>query len=115
MNNKYNSLLYGDELYERLIERNELLIQLVEEKNKEIEKSPKGIINIGVCKRGTLYPQYYIKFDSDEKRHYISRKENEKLINAIIQREYDEKIVKDAEHEIRIMQHLLRIKQKDRV
>ena len=68
MNNKYNSLLYGDELYERLIERNELLIQLVEEKNKEIEKSPKGKINIGVCKRGTLYPQYYVKFDSDEKR-----------------------------------------------
>ena len=115
MNNKYNSLLNGDKLYESLIERNKLLRCLVEEKNKENEKSPEGKINIGVCKKGTLYPQYYIKYDGDEKRRYISCKKNEKIINAIIQREYDEKIIKYAERELKIIQHLLRLKQKDRV
>lgn len=96
-------------LRELILERNDFLENLIGEKRKEIEKAPKGHINVARSGRRVQY--YYKKDSKDKKRKYLKKIETP-FTAAICQREYDEEVVKMAEIEKKRLEQLLDVYEK---
>ena len=99
-----------NQLKQLLNERKQFLEMVIREKQKEIEKAPKGIINVAHSGRRV---QYYYKNDSQDKKRKYLRKAEMQLIKDICQREYDEKVLGCAEKEIVRLQQLLVLYEKE--
>lgn len=84
-------------------ERIVFLQGLVQKKKREIEKAPKGILN--VARRGNRI-QYYFKSSSNEKVRKYLKKSQGALIKALCQKDYDKRVVEAAERELI---HLIRL------
>lgn len=84
-------------------ERIAFLQELLQRKKKEIQKAPKGLLNVA---RKENRIQYYFKSSSKDKvRKYLKKSQNS-LIKALCQKDYDERIVDAAEKEL---SHLIKL------
>ena len=74
-------------------QRNAELKKIIREKEEDLLKSPKGVLNI--TKSGKRIQYYYKEDSSAVKRKYLNKSEG-KLIKALCQKEYDEKVLQAA-------------------
>ncbi len=83
----------GDYLINELQKRKAMLAELVKRKNTELKAAPAGRLRISSCK---TYPQYYYRRTSDARGgSYIPEKEI-KLVKALAQKDYNERIIESA-------------------
>lgn len=87
-------------------ERIAFLQGVLQKKRKEVQKAPKGILN--VARKGNRIQYYFKNSSKDKKRKYL-KKSQSSLIKALCQKDYDEKVLDAAEKELK---HLSKI-QKD--
>jgi len=84
--------------------RKEYLTQLRMEKEKILKTSPEGLLR--VCCHGNR-TQYYLRNNpKDFNGVYIPRK-NEDLVRKLAQKDYDARILKNAEKEIKVIEEFL--------
>lgn len=84
-------------------ERIVFLQGIVQQKQKEIKKAPKGILNVVRAGNRT---QYYFKNSSKDKARKYLNKHKTSLIKALCQKDYDERVVKAAEKELNYLMKL---------
>lgn len=89
---------------ELLRAREKYLLQICKEKEKTLAKAPEGYLRI--CKHGKHTQYYYRKDPKDFSGVYIKAKDK-KLAQKLAQKDYDEKIVRSAEKEIKAIQRFL--------
>ena len=92
------------DLYDEAKRRYEKLIKIRNSKEEALEKMPPGKIHISKTTKGSV--QYYLRQDSKERAgKYISKSEIS-TIKRYLQKEYDEKILKQVELEIQSLKKL---------
>lgn len=83
--------------------RIEELKYVIEDKEKAVLKSPKGVINIAKGKKRAKF--YYKKDSSSEIRKYLTQKD-EPIIVQLCQKDYDQKILNIAQKELQLLERL---------
>ncbi len=96
-----------DNLYELLAQRRQSLQQVVEEKKTALENAPEGSIRIARRKKGKERVQYYLRSRTNDKSGTYIRKEHTDLIQSLMQKEYDQKILARAKCELNYVNRLL--------
>lgn len=96
-------------LQEEIRKRLNKLETIISNKRKEIEKAPKGIVNI--ARSGERLQYYFKNSTSDKKRRYIKQEELP-LVKALCQKDYDERVVELAEKEYSRLKMLQSLYQK---
>ena len=96
---------FGKKINERIV----LLEGIIKEKKRDLEKVPKGHLNI--ARSGKRLQYYYKDGSQDNKRIYI-KKENVALLKALCQKDYDEKVLDAAEKEYKCLNSLYKCYQK---
>ena len=92
-----------------IAERMKYLDQVIQDKEKEIAKLPRGAIRAVTHGKGF---QYYLRKDAKDNNGIYMPKTELKQAERMIQREYDEKIVKKAKAEKFALERLYRLYQK---
>ncbi len=87
-----------DNLFEILEQRKELLSRLLKEKEQALVNAPEGSIRLSIRKKGKRRVQYYINGKDNHKEEYL-KKGNDILIQSLLQKDYDLRIVQRAEEE----------------
>ena len=95
----YMNYLTNDVIAERIA----FLQDLVEVKEKELQRAPKGLLNI--ARKGNRV-QYYFKMTSKDKERKYLKKKQSSLIKALCQKDYDERVVESAKKELMILKRL---------
>ena len=106
MNTQYlTKMIKPTHIYDEALRRSKELIKIQQEKEKALQKAPKGKLHIVKSRRST---QFYLRVDkSDKSGKYIKRSEVEK-IKRYVQKTYDEKVLKLLETEIKALEVYLR-------
>ncbi len=94
------------QLKTQIMERMEVLQEIIQKKEKEIKKLQQG--NIRASKHGKGF-QYYLRSDSSDKNGTYLPKSEKRKIEQMIQHEYDEKVIKAAKQEKDLLTRLDRI------
>ena len=93
-------------LRKKIEERIRLLETIMKGKLLDIEKAPEGILNI--ARSGNRVQYYYKKESKDKTRKYL-KIDQKSLVKALCQKDYDEKVLKNAEKEYKILKELHKI------
>ena len=105
MNDVQDELLSEFTIIESLTTRVSELKQLLTVKRKELRNAPEGFLRIS---KSNGVVQYYRRADAADKRgKYIPAKDKE-LAEQLAQKEYDKKIIRAAEREIRLINYTLK-------
>ena len=102
-------LCASEELYDWIQKRADALKKLIEQKERDLaknqEKLPSGKIKASSDGRNHTREQYYWRKDTGEKTGTYLKKTpgNKKFIKTMIQREYDQKLLKAANEEYRYL------------
>lgn len=103
-------LYYADELYAWIIKRRDSLKKVIEQKEKEVKQYsdilPQGTIRASYSGKNHTREQYYWREQSyDKSGKYVKKTpENQKFLKMMIQREYDQKIIKAVRGEYKYLQ-----------
>ncbi len=93
-----------DRLEACLDERIGFLKSIIEKKRKELKQAPPGTLRISKGKKKNLpRVQYYHRTSKEENNGTYLKKEQEALIRALAQKDYNEKVLYQAENEFRIL------------
>ena len=93
-----------NQIIQMLYDEKKHLIKILAEANKRVSDSPKGSVRVQRHKKGV---QFYYRSKPDEKKgKYMRAAERSKAI-ALIQKKYDEKIIKSANQQLQIINHFL--------
>ncbi|MBE5996257.1 MAG: hypothetical protein E7240_02740 [Lachnospiraceae bacterium] len=91
---------------EKILERKKYLEALAEEMKVRIEKAPEGSLCIN--KRGTrTNPEYYHRKDPSMRNGVYLRKKDIALAKALAQKDYDIKVLKSADKELKAIEAFL--------
>lgn len=103
------SLYSGDTLYDWIQKRADALKKVIEQKEKELAQYPvnlpQGKIKASCDGKNHTREQYYLREQPGEKTGKYIKKvpENQKLIKMMIQREYDQKLLRAARDEYKYL------------
>lgn len=89
-------------------ERIIILESIIQEKKKQIERAPQGIINVAKTNNRV---QYYYKKHTKDKKKYLKKSEHS-LVQAVYQKEYNEKVLDKARKEHYHLNQLINLYQK---
>lgn len=90
----------------KINERIVLLERIIKDKRRDLAKAPNGHLNIA---RSEKRIQYYYKDASEDKKKTYIKKENEALVKALCQKDYDEKVLDAAEKEYKFLNSLCKL------
>ena len=79
------------------------LKKLLQQKEKQLQKAPQGLLN--VARSGNRIQYYFKNSPKDKKRKYI-KKSHQTLIRGLCQKDYDERILDTAQHELKLLTKL---------
>ena len=96
----------SDDVRSILKAREDFLKDLIEKKKKSLKETPPGSLWISKCRNKPQYYQYYVEKTEIVSRAYIPQ-EKKDLIHRLAQKSYDEKVLREAEKESRVLQHAL--------
>jgi hypothetical protein len=103
------NLYASEELYEWICKRADALKKVIDQKEKDLAKYPAdlppGKIKASSDGKNHTREQFYWRKDAGEKTGTYLRKtpENKKVIKMMIQREYDQKLLKEAKEEYKYL------------
>lgn len=83
-----------------LEQRKQFLLKTIKETQAKMEKRPAGLIRAAV--HGNSY-QYFLRKSTKEKTGTYIRKKDLRTVRLIVQREYEEKVIKSAEEELKLI------------
>ena len=92
-----------NQLTEVINERSEMLRKIIEEKKETLKHAPEGLLNITHTKARIQY--YFKRNPKDKKRKYI-KKNDQQLVQVLIQKDYDEKVLHAAQRELNVLEQL---------
>lgn len=104
--------LSKETLQEQISLRKQELSAMLTQLEKQTEILPLGKINVTRC--GNSYQYRLVDEDKSENRVYISKK-NDKLIRQLVQKEYNQKIIKELRREIKALTRCLKEYQPDQL
>ena len=90
----------------KINDRIEYLTKLIIEKNRRIRQAPEGLLEIKVSGRKTYY---YYKRGGRKRYLRLSDSRDMQIARALAQRRYDEKVLKSAEKELRLLRQTERL------
>lgn len=93
-----------NDLKEKIGERIQDLREIIQQKEKELLKAPKGVINTA-CSGNKV--QFYYKKSTSDKKKYM-KKCDQKLVQALCQKDYDERVIATAKNELKQLEKLQR-------
>jgi len=87
-----------------LIERRDTLVKIIAEKKAALKNAPEGTIHI---KTNRNYIQYYHRTLKDERNGRYLNKSDQNLTRKLLQKKYDEDILRSAEAELKMLNKFL--------
>ena len=96
---------FMEELRTILEKRKEYLLQIKRQKEKSLAKAPEG--RLRVCSRKGK-PQYYRRSDSQDLKGEYIKKNDHRMVMALAQKDYDQKVLKAGEEELQAIAQYLR-------
>ncbi|MBQ6602420.1 MAG: hypothetical protein IJH99_03355 [Eubacterium sp.] len=94
-----------EELVRLMQEEKTKLEAVIEQAEKRLKKAPEGSVRIAKCRR---YLQFFLRNDpADKSGNYIPSKEK-RLVDELIQKKYDKKLIKSAGEQLEAVNRFLR-------
>lgn len=93
-----------EEVKKALVARKNQLIQLKKDKEKSLQNVPKGALRI--CCNGKR-TQYYHRREPEDRRGIYLREKDKNLVYKLAQKEYDQKVLRAIEEEVRVIDRYL--------
>lgn len=97
--------LNSEEIREILEARRKYLLQLKRQKEKALSKAPEGTLRL--CSRGGK-PEYYRRIDTKDFNGEYIKKKDVQIAMALAQKDYDQRVLKAGEEELRRIAQFLR-------
>lgn len=101
-------------LYEEMNKRKEFLKKIINERKKELEGTLQGIVRVN-CNKRTGQVQFYFKESLSDKKWKYIKKSEERLAGEILQKKYNQRVVKEAERELASIEKFLKKHECDRI
>jgi len=96
-----------ESIYVQLEKRQQLLMKLLKEKESSCDNTSEGSIHVIANGKNRQNVQYYIRENKSDKSGVYLKKGNDGLIKAMIQNEYNKKLVKAIKKEIKCIDRLM--------
>lgn len=97
-----------NELKEKVEERISNLNKIIREKKKALQKAPDGVLNVHEHDDSVQF--YFKESSSDKVRKYVNAN-NKFLVQRLCQKDYDQRVLKAAENEMKALERVYRIYQ----
>lgn len=92
--------------FNMLLSRKAFLEELIRNKRRSLDNMPDGRLRISICRGSTSF--YCVKDAKDTSGKYLNS-QNKELITALAQKDYDQRLLKAAGGELKILNRLLKL------